>query len=208
MIVRNEDFEVLSGQTVRYDRKAESGNVTAANFCAHCYGWLWNVPATPGITVVRAGTLDNMDWAEPIGNIWTDSKAAWVKIDPKLTNFPKQAVDRTPLFDAWFTSWVLVRGSPWDHQNAHLIRLLSRPSRASVKGARRARILAIRASSPGLPIHAPFHCCWSPVFRDAITPAINSRSLLLIGVGPTFMGGLEGVSSHLVLDPVTRISVQ
>jgi hypothetical protein len=51
--------------------------------------------------VVRAGTLDNMDWAEPIGNIWTDSKAAWVKIDPKLVNFPKQAVDRTPLFDAW-----------------------------------------------------------------------------------------------------------
>jgi hypothetical protein len=101
MIVRNEDFEILSGQTVRYDRKAESGNVTAANFCAHCYGWLWNVPATPGITVVRAGTLDNMDWAEPIGNIWTDSKAAWVKIDPKLANFPKQAVDRTPLFDAW-----------------------------------------------------------------------------------------------------------
>ena len=101
MIVRNEDFEVLSGQTVRYDRKAESENVTAANFCAHCYGWLWNVPATPGITVVRAGTLDNMDWAEPIGNIWMDSKAAWVKIDPKLANFPKQAVDRTPLFDAW-----------------------------------------------------------------------------------------------------------
>jgi hypothetical protein len=24
-----------------------------------------------------------------------------VKIDPKLVNFPKQAVDRTPLFDAW-----------------------------------------------------------------------------------------------------------
>jgi hypothetical protein len=24
-----------------------------------------------------------------------------VKIDPKLANFPKQAVDRTPLFDAW-----------------------------------------------------------------------------------------------------------
>jgi hypothetical protein len=48
---------------------------------------------------------------------------------------------------------------------------LSRPSRGSVKGARRARILAIRASSPGLPIHPPFHCCWSPVFRDADAPA-------------------------------------
>jgi hypothetical protein len=39
--------------------------------------------------------------ARLVGNIWTDSKAAWVKIDPKLVNFPKQAVDRTPLFDAW-----------------------------------------------------------------------------------------------------------
>jgi hypothetical protein len=102
MFVRDEDFEVLSGQTVRYDRKADSGNVVAMNFCSHCHGWLWNNnPALPGIKVARAGTLDNMDWAEPIGNIWTDSKAAWAKIDPELVNFPKQTVDRTPLFDAW-----------------------------------------------------------------------------------------------------------
>jgi hypothetical protein len=58
-------------------------------------------PDAARIKVARAGTLDNMDWAEPIGNIWTDSKAAWAKTDPQLVNFPKQAVDRTPLFDAW-----------------------------------------------------------------------------------------------------------
>jgi hypothetical protein len=34
MIVRNHDFEVLSGQTVRYDRKADSGNVIAMNWRA------------------------------------------------------------------------------------------------------------------------------------------------------------------------------
>jgi hypothetical protein len=55
----------------------------------------------PGIKVARAGTLDNMDWVEPIGKIWTGSKIAWVKIDHELINFPKQAMDRTPLFDAW-----------------------------------------------------------------------------------------------------------
>jgi hypothetical protein len=59
------------------------------NFCAHCHGWLWNDPPLPGIKVPRAGTPDNMDWAEPIGNTWTDSKAAWVKIDPELVNFRK-----------------------------------------------------------------------------------------------------------------------
>ena len=45
--------------------------------------------------MARAGTLDNMDWAEPVGNIWSDSKAAWVKIEPELVNFLGQAVDRT-----------------------------------------------------------------------------------------------------------------
>ena len=82
-------------------RKANSGNVIPMNFCAHCHGWVWNDPVTAGIKVVRAGTLDNMDWAEPIGNIWTDTQPVWVKIDPELINFPRQAPDRTPLFDAW-----------------------------------------------------------------------------------------------------------
>jgi hypothetical protein len=52
MFVRAEDFEALSGQTVRYDRKADS---VAMNFCAHCHGWLWNNnPTLPGIKVTRA----------------------------------------------------------------------------------------------------------------------------------------------------------
>src|SRR5262249_35132980 len=101
MIRRNRSFEVLSGQTARYHRNAQHGTATAANCCAHRYSGLGNDPATAGMKVVRAGTLDNMDWAEPVRNIWTHSKAAWVKMDPKHAKFPKQAVDRTPLFDAW-----------------------------------------------------------------------------------------------------------
>jgi hypothetical protein len=71
------------------------------NFCARCHGWMWNDPTSPGIKVVRAGTLDNMDWAKPVGNIWIDSKAAWVDIDPALANISKGIADRKPLFDAW-----------------------------------------------------------------------------------------------------------
>lgn len=100
MIVRDADFEV-EGPTVQYRRTADSGNVIVMNFCANCHGWMWNDPPSPGIKVVRAGTLDDIDWAVPVGNIWTDSKAAWAGIDPHLVNFPKGAVDRTPLYDAW-----------------------------------------------------------------------------------------------------------
>ena len=82
---------LLQGETARYDRIADSGRVIAMNFCAHCHGWVWNDPPSPGIKVVRAGTLDDLDWAPPVGNIWTDSKAAWVDIDPALVNFPAGA---------------------------------------------------------------------------------------------------------------------
>lgn len=101
MIVRDADFELLSGEQAQYRRVAESGNVIVMNFCAHCHGWIWNDPPAPGIKVARAGTLDDMDWAEPIGNIWTNSKAAWVVIDPQKVNFERGAVDRTPLYEAW-----------------------------------------------------------------------------------------------------------
>jgi hypothetical protein len=100
MIVKSEDFDV-TGETASYDRTADSGNVIRMNFCARCHGWMWNDPTSPGIKVVRAGTLDNMDWAKPVGNIWVDSKAAWVDIDPALANFSKGIADRKPLFDAW-----------------------------------------------------------------------------------------------------------
>lgn len=101
MIVKDQDFHVLAGETERYDRTADSGNVIAMHFCAKCHNWLWNVPPAGSIKVVRAGSLDDLDWAAPVGNIWTDSKAAWVQLDPTHVNFPKGATDRTPLFDAW-----------------------------------------------------------------------------------------------------------
>lgn len=100
MVVRTGDF-VVTGKAVRYDRTADSGNIIVMNFCAHCHGWVWNDLPGAEIKVVRAGTLDDIDWAAPVGNIWTSSKAAWAEIDPALVNFEKGAVDRTPLFDAW-----------------------------------------------------------------------------------------------------------
>lgn len=100
MIVPTSAFEI-SGETVSYDRTADSGNVIRMNFCARCHGWMWNDPTSPEIKVARAGTLDDINWAQPVGNIWVTSKAAWAEIDPSLVNFPKGIADRTPLFDAW-----------------------------------------------------------------------------------------------------------
>jgi len=102
MVTSASNVEQLSGALAIYEKVSDSGRVVLMKFCAHCHGWLWNVPqAAPDMMVLRAGSLDNLDWAQPVGNIWTDSKAAWVKIDPDMVNMSGQPSDREPLFEAW-----------------------------------------------------------------------------------------------------------
>jgi hypothetical protein len=55
----------------------------------------------PDDPVLRPGALDDMSWGEPVGNIWTASKAARVTIDATLVNFPGQPPAREPRYDAW-----------------------------------------------------------------------------------------------------------
>jgi len=70
--------------------------------CASCGTKLWNEPlASPAMSVVKPGTLDDPSWAIPIGNIWIASRLPWAVIDELQVNFPGQPLDRQPLYDAW-----------------------------------------------------------------------------------------------------------
>jgi hypothetical protein len=102
MFMRREDVVHLSGTLAHFDKAADSGRIVRALGCATCGTKVWNEPlAAPQFLVVKPGTLDNMSWAVPVGNIWTASRAPWVEIDPAHVNFPGQPKDRQPLFDAW-----------------------------------------------------------------------------------------------------------
>lgn len=105
MPVGRDSLEQLSGALASHDKVSDSGRVITMQFCANCHCWLWNVPqSSPGMVVLRAGSLDNLDWARPVGNIWTASKAAWVELDPELVNMSGQPGDREPLNRAWAAS--------------------------------------------------------------------------------------------------------
>jgi hypothetical protein len=106
MFVRRADITLLSGTLVAYDKAADSGRTVRMMGCAECGTKVWNDPlASPQFLVLKPGTLDDMSWAVPIGNIWTASKAPWVGIDEAQVNFPGQPADRQPLNDAW-ARWV------------------------------------------------------------------------------------------------------
>jgi hypothetical protein len=102
MFMRRGDVVLLRGALVAYDKAADSGRTVRSCGCAQCGTKVWNEPLSfPEFLVVKPGTLDDMSWAEPVGNIWTASKAPWVVIDETLVNFAGQPPSRQPLFDAW-----------------------------------------------------------------------------------------------------------
>jgi hypothetical protein len=102
VIVNKTDVHLAGGPTHTFDKSADSGRVVRMHGCVKCGTKVYNEPlSAPHMLVMKAGTLDDMSWARPIGNIWTASKAPWVEIDPALVNFPGQPPDRKPLFDAW-----------------------------------------------------------------------------------------------------------
>ena len=98
MIVDADNAELLQGELVTYDKPADSGRTVKMRACATCGTKIWNEPPMP---IMKAGNLDDLSWAKPIGNIWTASKVPWVEIDPDVPNFEGQPENRDALIAAW-----------------------------------------------------------------------------------------------------------
>lgn len=102
MVVQEATVALTKGTLVAFNKAADSGRVVRMLGCPECGTKIWNEPAgNTGMLIIKAGNLDDISWAQPIGNIWTDSKAPWVLIDPSVPNFPGQPPSRQPLIDAW-----------------------------------------------------------------------------------------------------------
>ena len=102
MVIRAEDAELVAGELAGVDKVADSGRTVRLLGCANCGTNIWNEPlSAPHLRILKPGTLDDMSWARPIGNIWTDRAQPWVEIDPAFPSFPGQPADRQPLFDAF-----------------------------------------------------------------------------------------------------------
>jgi hypothetical protein len=102
MVMRVEDAELIAGELVGFEKAADSGRTVRMLGCIQCGTKIWNEPlSAPHLLIVKPGTLDDMSWARPVGNIWTDRAQPWVTIEKGVPNFPGQPPDRQPLFDAF-----------------------------------------------------------------------------------------------------------
>jgi hypothetical protein len=102
MVAKAGDVELIRGELAGFDKAADSGRTVRMLGCVHCGTKVWNAPLSfPDLIIMKPGTLDDMGWARPVGNIWTDRKQPWVDLDPNVPNFAGQPPSRQPLFDAF-----------------------------------------------------------------------------------------------------------
>jgi hypothetical protein len=70
---------VTKGATTSYMDSGESGKAVERQFCGTCGSPLFSlVEAMPGMTFIKAGTLDDTGFFKPAVHVWTRSKQDWV----------------------------------------------------------------------------------------------------------------------------------
>ena len=70
---------VQTGETKVFTDKGDSGQAVWRHFCGNCGSpILSKVEAMPGLSLVKAGTLDDMSGLKPGIEVYTDHAADWV----------------------------------------------------------------------------------------------------------------------------------
>jgi hypothetical protein len=80
----------IQGSPKSYAATGDSGKPNVSKFCPNCGSTILSEPAAlPGMSIVRAGTLDDTSWLKPTMEIYCDSAQPWVQLGGGMQRFPK-----------------------------------------------------------------------------------------------------------------------
>ena len=86
------DAIVATGPVVVTDVANPSGSVGRQQVCSLCHSRLWSENAhRPGISLLRAGTLDESRSVRPRAHVWVRSKQDWVILPDEIPTFAENA---------------------------------------------------------------------------------------------------------------------
>ena len=83
MMVRETDFEHVSGPTTTHTRQSKSGREVERHFCPKCGSNLWGVTQL-GLISVAAGTLDNPNLFKPTKAVFVSDAPEWASVPDGL----------------------------------------------------------------------------------------------------------------------------
>ncbi len=82
----------VTGDTVAtyVDHSGSSGKPFNRHFCSKCGShFLSNGPGYEGLEFIKAGTLDDPNWAVPAVHIWCEEKLDWLDLPEGSTQLPR-----------------------------------------------------------------------------------------------------------------------
>jgi hypothetical protein len=78
------------GRLKIFHDKGDSGQPVERNFCPECGSPIFSdVAVMPGMTFIKAGTLDDTSWLDPKMHVYCDSKEHWTPIPEGSQTFGK-----------------------------------------------------------------------------------------------------------------------
>jgi hypothetical protein len=84
----------ITGDIKYYDVTGESGNIVSRGFCATCGTPLCGKGApTPDLIGIRAGSLDDPSWYQPVVDIYAASAQPWDYLNPALQKFERSPTE-------------------------------------------------------------------------------------------------------------------
>jgi len=90
LFFKDEQVNVLSGETVSFQYIADSGNKKTKEFCSKCGSLVYGINSgRTGIKSIYIGILDDGSFARPQFNVYTSRALPFVPIDESLDNFEK-----------------------------------------------------------------------------------------------------------------------
>jgi hypothetical protein len=91
LVVQDADYR-QTGETKVFRDRGDSGQPVDRHFCAACGSPIVSkVAVMPGLTMVKAGTLDDLSGLAPAVEVYTDHAAAWVSPIPGAQRFAQGA---------------------------------------------------------------------------------------------------------------------
>ena len=94
-------FILLRGLINSVSSVADIGRTKTGLFCPECGTRICNKPGSGALVVVKAGSLDNPNWFNPIAHIWTRSAQSWFPFADGLPKFEQAPEDMNELNRLW-----------------------------------------------------------------------------------------------------------
>jgi len=80
----------MRGTLKTFSDRGDSGKAVQRRFCPECGSpILSETERSPGLAILRAGTLDDTSWLKPTMEIFCDSAQSWVTLGGDRQRFPK-----------------------------------------------------------------------------------------------------------------------